>query len=157
MLFATMHRRVMVQALADEMGVMLADQPMPEGDAHFGASGFDTALEDLRDEILPNLSSQRAAAKAKSLARLIKYWRNRAAFGAAFDAEEFTELAAMLGDRPQDVAAGRSQLALAVADGRVAAADALQLCHNRMRRETRLMAEAMGKLATTYYEGMPSA
>lgn len=157
MLFATMHRRVMVQALADEMGLALVDQPLPEGDVHFGAGGFDTALDDLRDEILPNLSSQRAAAKAKSLARLIKYWRNRAAFGAAFDAEELAELSAVLGSKPQDVAAGRSQLALALAEGRVVAGSALQLCHNRMRRETRLMAEAMGKLATTYYEGMPSA
>lgn len=157
MLFATMHRRVMVQALADEMGLTLIDQPLPDGDAHFGVAGFDTALEDLREEILPNLNSQRAAAKAKSLARLIKYWRNRAAYGAAFDAEEQAELSAALGAAMPDVAAGRSQLAAALAEGRVTPADALQLCHNRMRRETRLMAEAMGKLATTYYERAGSA
>lgn len=153
MLFSTMHRRVMVQALADEMGVALRDDPLPDGAEEFGGAAFETALSDLRDEIVPHLSNQRAATKAKSVARLVKYWRNRACFGAAFDAEEARELSAALGRPTDDLRAARSDLARAAADGRIAPEAALQLCHQRMRRETRLMADAMGQLATTYYEG----
>ena len=46
----------------------------------------------------------------------------------------------------------RTALGRAIVEGAVPFAEALQLCHNRAVRETFLMTDAMGALATTRYE-----
>jgi hypothetical protein len=46
----------------------------------------------------------------------------------------------------------RAAFAHAVAERRVKSLDALQVCHNRMTRETFVMADAMGALAHVDYE-----
>lgn len=154
MLFSTMHRRVIVESLGELMGHALLDHPLPECPPTANDSGFAVALDDIKDEIVPHLSNQRAATKAKSLARLIKYWRMRDRCGAQFDTEELAQLRQALGGDVASIAEGRTALARAIAAGAINPEDALQLSHNRMRRETHMMADAMGALATTTYESM---
>lgn len=156
LMFGTMHRRIMVASLAELTGQALVDPVLPDCPANWTDRTFAVALDDLRDEIVPGLSSQRASAKAKSLARLVKFWRMRDRYGRAFDDAERAEIAALLGEARAGPSAtltdARAAFARAVAEGAVDRAAALQLCHNRMVRETALMADAMGALATTAYE-----
>jgi len=152
MMYTTMHRRVIVESLAERMGVALEAVALPDGPPTAIDGDFAEALADLKDEIVPRLADQRASAKAKSLARLIKYWRMRDRFGAACEAAERAELCAALGTGDAPLADLRVALAHAVADRRIDAARALRLCHARMARDTFLMADAMGALATTTYE-----
>jgi aminoglycoside phosphotransferase (APT) family kinase protein len=152
MLYGTMHRRIVVESLADLSGVELFVPILPECPAQWTDAGFKVALDDLKDEIVPGLTSQRASAKAKALARMVKFWRMRERYGVAFDAQECAEIGEMLGTSITDVPAGRTALCHAITAGDVSMPEALKLCHARTTRETFLMHDALGALATTRYE-----
>lgn len=152
LMFGTMHRRVMVRALAELAGIALADPILPECDADWTDRTFAAALDDLKSSIVPLATDQLNAAQAKDLARLVKFWRRRASHGKDFDATELDEIKAVMRTAPDDLAGARAALAEAIAADAIDFAGALQLCHNRMVRETFVMAEAMGALATTWYD-----
>jgi hypothetical protein len=152
MLYGTMHRRIVVESLAELSGVTLEAPDLPECPGPWTDAGFAVALGDLKDEIVPALTSQRAAAKAKALARMVKFWRMRDRYGAAFDLQECAEINGLLGECHGDPAVARAAFGQAIAAGKVGFAEALQLCHNRTVRETAVMRDALGALATTRYE-----
>lgn len=152
LLYGTMHKRVMVRSVAELAGIAVSDPELPDCAPDWTDRYFATALADLRDDIVPAAGNQRAAAKAKELARLVKFWRRRASHGAAFDAAELAEIRALMPDAPATLGQARAALAEAIAADAVDFTAALQLCHNRVCRETHIMAEAMGGLATTWYE-----
>jgi hypothetical protein len=152
LLFGTMHRRVMVRSVAELAGLRLEETLLPDCEPDWIDRFFATALDDLKNDIVPGAANQRASAKAKELARLVKFWRMRASHGAAFDAAERAEVGSALGATFHTLAEARSALARAIADGSIAFEKAAQLCLNRVTRETFIMADAMGALATTWYE-----
>lgn len=152
LLYGTMHRRVMIRSVAELAGIALTDPVLPAIEPDWTDRTFATALDDLKDDIVPAAGNQRATAKAKELARLVKFWRGRARYGAAFDAAELAEIRAVLLSAPADLASARAALATAIATEAIPFFAALQLCHNRVVRETFVMADAMGALATTWYE-----
>jgi hypothetical protein len=154
MLFGTMHRRIIVESLAELSGIVLEPHVVPDCPVPWTDAGFAVALTDLRDEIVPGISDERASAKAKALARMVKFWRMRDRYGAAFDAEELAEINRSLGEQHPTVMTARAAFAHAIVHGRIAFDRALNLCHNRMVRETFLMADALGALATTRYEDL---
>ena len=152
LLFGTMHRRIMVRSVADLAGVALTDPEIPALEPDWTDRYFATALDDLQSDIVPAAGNQRASAKAKELARLVKFWRRRASYGTQFDAAELAEIKALVPIAPDTLGMARAALAEAIAAHAVDFAAAVQLCHNRVTRETYVMAEAMGALATTWYE-----
>jgi len=152
MLYGTMHRRIIVESLAELTGHALTAPALPECRASERDPGYAMALEDLKAEVVPGLASQRAATKAKALARMVKYWRARDRYGAAFDAAERHEIDDLLGAVHDGLPSARTAFGQAIASGAVSFAPALELCHARTVRETFLMADAMGALATTRYE-----
>lgn len=152
LMFGTMHKRVIVRAVAELAGLKLAEPDLPACESDWSDRYFATALSDLKNDIVPAAGNQRAAAKAKELARLVKFWRQRARCGAAYDAAELSEIRAQMLNAPGDLKAARSALAEAIAANTVEFATAVQLCYNRVVRETAIMSDAMGALATTWYE-----
>lgn len=151
MIFYTAHMRVMVQALAEATSVVLPPVSMPPARISHYERSFDIAINDLSTVITPRTGDAQASAKAKGLARLVKWWRNVDRYGAVFNQEEVTEVGGALGLRFDNVLDARRALAQAVLEGTIDDGAAIQLCHRRMARETMLMADAMGLLATTYY------
>ncbi|PKB14399.1 phosphotransferase family enzyme [Novosphingobium kunmingense] len=152
LMFGTMHKRVVVRSVAELAGISLQDPALPAIEPDWTDRYFATALDDLKDDIVPAAGNQRASAKAKDLARLVKFWRRRASHGAQFDAAELAEIRALMPSAPDGLIGARAALAEAIAADAVDFAAAVQLCHNRMVRETFIMADAMGALATTWYE-----
>jgi len=151
LLFYTAHMRVIVQSLAELWGVTLQPVALPDAAPSWRDRTFAMALDDIRDVIAARAGDQEAATKAKSLARLVKFWRARDRWGGAFDAAEMAEISAALGQAVGSVEAGRIALARAVLDRRIPPTTALQLCHARVTRDTALMAEAMGAFKDTYF------
>jgi aminoglycoside phosphotransferase (APT) family kinase protein len=147
LMFSCMHRRVVIESIAELSGVAVTPYISPEIAPSDMDPMFDAALEDIRHDILPRLDDQHASTKAKSLARIIKFWRARDRYGAAFDALELSELAQALGQPFETLARARTALAQAIDVGEIDRATALQVCHNRVTRETTLMGEVMGALA----------
>lgn len=151
MLFHTAHRRVMVLSLAELTGTKLGDVSLPEVAAGWRDRSFEIALEDIREVIVPRATDQHAAVKAKSLARMIKFWRARDRLGATYDAAERAEIASTLGIDFPNLALAQAALAQAVADRAIGFETALALCHARVTRETALMGDAMGSFRDTYF------
>jgi aminoglycoside phosphotransferase len=151
MVYSMVHRRVLAEALAEASGVTLQPVALPEVPQGANARSFALALDDLRETIVPRLSDQQAAVKAKGMARLIKWWRDTERFGAAFATAELAELSQALETQFASVTEGRAALATAVVEGALDPAIALQLCHARVVRDTALMADAMGSFATTHF------
>jgi hypothetical protein len=83
---------------------------------------------------------------------MVKFWRMRDRYGAAFDAQECSEISDLLGRSFAELLEARAALGRAIAAREVGFKPALQLCHNRTVRETFLMRDALGALATTRYE-----
>lgn len=151
LMFYTAHMRVIVESLAELNGIELLPQPLPDAPTGPANRSFEIALDDLRDVITPRAADQQASVKAKSLARLVKYWRARDRYGPAFDAAEITEAEAALGRPIASAVEARRELGLAVAQDRIGFEQALLICHARVTRDTALMADAMGAFATTYF------
>lgn len=151
LVFHTAHMRVIVQSLAELTGQTLIDTRLPEVPAAWVDKSFEAALADLRHHIVPRVADQQAAAKAKSLARLVKYWQRRERYGAAFDRMERESISKLLVRDFDDGPTARRALAKALIEGRIGRKLALQQCHERMMRDTFLMAEGMGAFATCYF------
>lgn len=151
MLFGTAHLRIIVQQTAELAGITLDPYTPPQVAASPADRTFQIALDDIRDVIVPRSGDQVASAKAKSLARMVKFWRQRERYGATFDTAEIAEVATVLGRTLPTVTAARHALGQAVADGQVDRVAVLNLCNRRMLRETELMGDAMGWFKTTYF------
>lgn len=154
MVYSMVHRRVLAEALAEASDVVLRPVALPDVPEGANARSFALALDDLRETIVPRLSDQQAAVKAKGMARLIKWWRDTARFGPAFAEAEMSELSDALGMAFATQMEGRKALYEAVVADAIDACTALQLCHAQVARDTALMADAMGSLADCHFAAL---
>jgi prepilin-type processing-associated H-X9-DG protein len=97
MVYSTIHRRVLSEALAEAAGVALEPVVLPDAPKGPRHRSYEIALEDLRDMIVPRLADQQAAVKAKGMARLVKWWRDCERYEAGFLEAERVEIGAALG------------------------------------------------------------
>jgi aminoglycoside phosphotransferase (APT) family kinase protein len=147
LIYNTLHTRVLGESLAEVTGVPVPP-PIPDDEAG-GPSAwiFDTALDDLRDVVVPALDDPFAATRAKGVARLLKYLRAVDGAGRVHDDTERAQLSALLGTDVVDLDAGRRALCDALEGGTVAPEQALPYCLDQAARDTSLMRSAMGALA----------
>jgi prepilin-type processing-associated H-X9-DG protein len=97
MVYTTIHRRVLSEALAEAAGVELGLVSLPDAPQGSRHRAYEIALDDLRDMIVPRLADQQAAVKAKGMARLVKWWRDCERYEAGFLEAERVEIGAALG------------------------------------------------------------
>jgi aminoglycoside phosphotransferase (APT) family kinase protein len=151
-IYQMLHRRLWLEALAAATGLELTPAEAPqarekrEHDWMYGA-----VLSQLRDVIVPRVSDPLAAARSKGIARLIKYLDRVDTYGASYEARELDEYEALLGQRPESVAAGRAATAQAVTRGGVSEEDYLRTLWRRTARDTELARPSMGALADRHW------
>ncbi|HEY9092528.1 phosphotransferase family protein [Parasphingorhabdus sp.] len=151
LVYSTIHRRVLSEALADAAGVDLPPATLPEAPPGKYDRSYGIALDDIRDTILPRLSDQQSAVKAKGMARLIKWWRAIERFGPVFDSTEKSEIESALDQGFAGHSAAWSAFCDAVAEKRIESDRAIILCNAHEMREAALMSDAMGSLAATSF------
>lgn len=149
-LYYTLHMGSIARSLGELTGQALAPVDLPERDASFADRSYEIALDDLR-AITTKLGDQEAQTQAKSLARLVKWWRARERYAALFEQAELDEIAQAIGVKDEDLLSARAALARRILDGGVDKRVALDLCHRRMARETHIMGDAMGGLKNGYF------
>lgn len=149
LMYATIHMRVLAEALAEAAQIPLAPVVMPQAPLGEHHRSFMLALDDLKDVITPRLTDTQASAKSKALARLVKWWRDLERWGPAVEAQERAELSAALGEPVESAKAGRALLVQQIADGAIDVAAALQLCRARTWRDAQIFADGLGGLANT--------
>ena len=72
MLFSTLHRRVTAELLCEALGVVPEPVEVPEPSGTESSEAYQAVLDDLRTVIAPALDGY-ASARAKSIARLVRY------------------------------------------------------------------------------------
>lgn len=152
LVYATVHMRVLAQALGEAMGVPLPPVALPEAPPGPHARAFEMALDDLKNVIVPRTTDEEANAKAKGLARLIKWWRDLERWGPLFERDSVRELTAALGADIADASEGRARLCEQIETRAIAPGAALQLCHAEVSRAAALYADAMGAFAQTSFK-----
>ena len=150
LMFHAMQRLVLTETLSEMMGVDLTWIEAPDAPAPQYDRTYEIALSDLRDVIVPRLDQQ-ASAKAKGLARLVKWWRNSARYGPALDAAELEDLAQAFGRRFDSVLEGRRALCDAILAHNIDPARAMRLCQRITGAERILLSDSMGALADTRF------
>ncbi|NBU84938.1 MAG: phosphotransferase family protein [Sphingomonadaceae bacterium] len=151
MVYSTIHRRVLSEALAEAAGVALDPVALPDAPPGAHHRSFEIALDDLRDMIVPRLADQQAAVKAKGLARLVKWWRDIERFGPGFQETEWAEISAALGQNFTSHAEAWMAYCAAVKAGSLNRETAIRLANAYVTRDAALIADAMGGLATTRF------
>lgn len=151
LLFEAAHFHVVVRSLSELTGIALDPVAMPDALPGIADRTYALALDDLRSVIVPRAMDQQARAKATSLARLVKYWRNRDRFGPLCDQAEMEAIGAAIGEPTVSLRDARERLAFAIAEHRIDFATALQLCRRRAVYQVELMGDAMGSLRYCYF------
>ena len=151
LIYNTMHARLLVEALADAVGVQLSTDPLPDTGDTPSTWVYDVALDELRELIVPNVVDGFASRRAKGMARMIKYLREVDRLGAAAREAELADLSDLLGHAGDDIDAARAELCEAIDAGAVSEARVLEYCERQSTRETQLMRPAMGALADRHY------
>lgn len=154
LVYSTIHRRVLSEALAEAAGVALPVVILPDAPQGTHERSFDIALDDIRDTIVPRIADQQASAKAKGMARLIKWWRAIERFEPAYRAVQKQEIEAAMGYDFPDYAAAWAAFCNAVAGDHIASETAIILCNAQEVRDAALMADAMGGLAQTRFSAI---
>jgi aminoglycoside phosphotransferase (APT) family kinase protein len=151
LIFNTLHQRLLAEALAEAEGLDLPPTAPLEAVNSDTAWAYDVALDDLRDVILPALTDDFAATRAKGVARLLKFLREADRLGPGFVAVERAELGELLGQPVDDVEAGRRAVCAAIERGALAAGTVLPYCLRQSARDTAVTRTAMGSLADRHF------
>ena len=142
-----LNRRLLVHALAAANGVELPAPETVEAPPTPRTDLYDGVLSDLRDEIAGVSGEARVVSAAKLSAKVLKYLRDFDRYGAVVEAREFSALEALLGRRPESVAAGRSEVLDLLMSNRLPLARALAFFGGSVEREAIFAAAASGGLA----------
>ena len=118
-IYGLLHRRLWLEALGVALGLRAEEAETsvarPPSDHDWM---YDAVLRQLRDVIVPRTEDPLAAARAKGIARLIKYLAQVDRYGGASRDQELDDLTRLVGWRPGSVEEGR-RAATAVATGSV--------------------------------------
>lgn len=149
--YSMLHKRVLVEELADAMGVDLPEVRLPDGEKTLAAPYFEVALNEIRDVIVPRSTDQVATHRAKGLARLIKYLQAREELSSVFDKDELEDLANTLGRAPAGLSEGRLKMVEAIREGDLDDETIFGVLYRRVTRDTAILAPSMGALAERHY------
>lgn len=141
------NRRLFTEALADAAELPIDTVEVPPCPPSELTWVYEAVLDQLRRVIVPRSTDPLATAKAKGLARLVKFLEACDRNAADFAAAELEDLTSVLGSRPPTLAEGRTSAAARIRAGAVADEVALGYLVRQAARDTALMRPALGVLA----------
>jgi aminoglycoside phosphotransferase (APT) family kinase protein len=156
LIYTALHERLLVEALAQALGVDLpAPEPLVAAAETPRSWAFDVALADLRENVLPSVESGFAQRRAKGIARLLKYLREEDRLGAVVERAELAALSDLLGTPVDDRAQGDRALCERIASGDIDDAAVLRYFAQSQARALEILRPAMGSLADRHYSPLP--
>jgi hypothetical protein len=154
--FGHLHRKLLVEALGDAMGVALValDEPAPPPDEDDWLYG--EALDQLRDVILPAVDDPFARMRTKGVARLVKHFRATAQWREAIRARTAADYATLLHTPAASLAELRRKLDRRLRAGEIVAREALPVLAREVQREVARATDVMGVLARRGFDPIDS-
>ncbi|MGE2714121.1 phosphotransferase family protein [Mycolicibacterium litorale] len=147
LIYGMLHRRLLVEALAHVVGIPEVRVDLPDdGPASEYSHVYDAAASAL-SAAAGRSTDALGVRYVKGAARLVKYLAEVDRLGAAVDADETAELAALLGTAPDSVPRGRAALAEAAGRGDIADHDYVAQLWRGIKRDDYLTRTASGALS----------
>jgi aminoglycoside phosphotransferase (APT) family kinase protein len=145
--FGQLHRKLLVEALVDALGLDVAplDEPDPPADEDDWL--YEEALDQLRKVVLPAVTDPFAQLRTKGVARLVKYCRANARWRDAIRTRTTADLAAFLGVEGATMEELEAELDRRLRTGGVSVAAAVPVLARQVQREVARSADVMGVLA----------
>jgi aminoglycoside phosphotransferase (APT) family kinase protein len=145
-LYSQLHRRLWLQALNHVMGLELPPPEMPlAGDISEWHHFYDDVLGSLQVTV-PRISDPLASQWSKGVARVVKYLKELDSHGRTYDELERSDIAPLIGHRPESLEDGRAELAELAQAGKVGDDDYVRVLWNKVMRDDHLMRTASGAL-----------
>jgi len=152
--YGLLHRRLLVEALADVLGVDLESPAPIEAQPTEREWLYDAALEQIRQIIVPRSEDAFVIARSKGLARILKYLRDADRFADAVTARDLDDLETALGYRPDSVGVGTAALIERYTTGRTPIGDILNIVFRQIAGRTQQLRSAMGSLADRHFDAL---
>lgn len=155
LIFAMLHRRLLIEALADVLDLTL--EPPPELPSEDGELQwlYDAALEQIRQIIVPRSEDALVIQRSKGLARILKYLRQTERFRAPAAAAELADLTDLLGHRPISVDEGRAEVMRGYDEGSLGEREVVTFLARDIARQTAMLRPVMGVLADRHFDPLP--
>ena len=155
--FEQLHRRLLVEAMADAEGQDLIPITPVEPVNTASTWIYDMALDQLRESVLPSLSNPFAVRRAKGIARTIKLLREVDRAGRQAEARERIALGNALCTPVEDLVSSRITLAKGIRSGAVDADVARDYAWVRVSLDNQLHGPAMGRLRDRHLDPLTKA
>ncbi|SEG88556.1 Phosphotransferase enzyme family protein [Thermomonospora echinospora] len=152
LIYMALHRRLMVEALADATGTKI-DPPAPlPATACDNEWLYDAAIAQIGEIIVPRSEDPFVILRSKGVARILKYLRESERLADAKRHRDLEDLESLLGTRPDTVAEGLARLSEGLRHGAVTLSAALPVLYRWVLRETQVCRPAMGRLAERRFD-----
>ncbi len=150
--FGQLHRKLLVEALVDALGLELAplDEPEPPPDEDDWL--YQEALDQLREVVLPAVTDPFAQLRTKGVARLVKHFRANARWREVIRERSAADLGAFLSMGGAPVPDLEAELERRLRAGTVPVADAIPVLARRVQRDVARAADVMGVLARRTFD-----
>lgn len=145
-IYRQLHRRLWLESLGQVMGLDLEMPSLPEPAGLPEWHGMYATVLGSLQTIVPRITDPLANQWTKGVARVVKYLQELDASGRDFAELETEEIASLLGQRPDDLARGRADLADAARAGKVSDEDYVRFMWHKVMRDDHLMRHASGAL-----------
>lgn len=152
--YGLLHRRLLVEALADVLGTDLELPADVEAEPTELQWLYDAALEQIRHIIVPRSEDAFVVLRSKGLARILKYLRDANRFGDRITERDLDDLEAALGSRPDTVTDGTTELVARHFAGEIPIEDVLTVLFRQIAGRTQQMRSAMGVLAERHFDAL---
>jgi aminoglycoside phosphotransferase (APT) family kinase protein len=146
-----LNRRLLVQALAEAAGVPIRPSSPPVPPPTARSELYGQVLDELRSIAAARGADGAVVSAAKGASKVLKYLNAYDRYGATLEGAELDALAGLLGDRPTDLASGRTRLADALARGGIGFERALDFFALQTAGDALLAADASGGIAGRGY------
>lgn len=155
--FEQLHRRLLVEALAEAVGSSLV--PVTDLHPHDTAATwmYDMALDQLRVSVLPHLTDPLATRRAKGVARTIKLLREVDRAGDEAETIERRAVSQLLGEPVDDLEQGRRRVAELVRSQDLDESAVRSYVWLRVSLDNQLHGPAMGRLRDRHLDPLPRA
>ncbi|MET7773444.1 phosphotransferase family protein [Nocardia sp. NPDC005366] len=155
LIFNMLHRRLLIEALAEVMGLSIEEPATPQPDEGELDWLYHAALEQIRQIIVPRSEDAFVIQRSKGLARILKYLRQTERYRSAVQTADLADLTELLGQPPLSIADAVADLMRRHADGSICEGDVVTFLGRQVFRQTAMLRPVMGILGDRHFDPLP--